>query len=240
MQKPLRIYLLLLLFLGGSGNALLSQDQQPHSFWDQVQYYYGTDQQLVNGRIYTPKRPKATHHPYFLQEDWISGKLFWRGQQFSNVLLKYNIEDNQLLLKQQLQDGYSVQIILDEVFVDSFEINNHLFIPRQNALGFSDDRPGYVESIHYKGFKAYRQHQKVFIASYSDRHPHGKYSNSLHDFFFYQNQQLHKINSNKAFATLFGTKKQALKKYLRQQKIKLKTDRPEVLTELLKYCHEAL
>ena len=59
---------------------------------------YGSDDRLINGKYYLPKRPSAKGHPYFLTDDWSDATLYIKGTTYNHIPVKYNIEDDLIII----------------------------------------------------------------------------------------------------------------------------------------------
>lgn len=91
---------------------------------------FKVDPRLVSGDFYqTPAMGASTGHPYFMDPNWKSGWLVLDGIRFDNLLLRYDISSNQLILNTvNLTDSY-LQVVLKKDQISSFMMDGHLFRP---------------------------------------------------------------------------------------------------------------
>ena len=205
------------------------------SLWSCLEEYYGIDNLLVNGRPYRPTNTRAARYPYFLADEWTEGAVYVKGRKFSPLTLKYNLEIDRPILKQQLKNGASANVVLTENLVDSFRIGQHLFVNSALLPGKTEDF-GFLEKIYSGECSFFKKQKKVFIANYSGRTPHGKFSEAETTFFLLIDDQLQTIPNRKAFLDFFAPHQTNVKKYMNQKGIQLKKASGAQLRQLLAYC----
>ncbi len=99
----IRNYFSLILFLLFANNAINAQvDSSQQLLFNQIfsaaEKEYGIDQELINGLLFEDKNQDVIGHPYLLNYYSNQGSLIYRGKQYSNLLLRYDIYDQQVLL----------------------------------------------------------------------------------------------------------------------------------------------
>jgi len=93
---------------------------------------YGIDQQLYRGVKYFPKVNLIAGHAYLFDPDFISSKIKYREKMYHPVLLKYDIELDELIIKTPEKYGAELQLILDPRNVDAFWLGDRYFINNTN------------------------------------------------------------------------------------------------------------
>ncbi len=211
--------------------TLISQpaNQRLETLLDCVNNQYGTDDYLVNGEAYQSANPRADGFANFLSADWIEGTAYVQGKTFRGVSLKYDLSQDVLALKQTLKSGAPVQIILNPNMVDSFLLEDHLFI----STNVSNLR--YGELIYHGRYQYLQKHRKKFVTDVSIGSPYGKYIAENPRFYIFTETGYQAIARKRDLLSFFENHKKEIKKYLRQENIKLKTADGKKLYQLFKY-----
>lgn len=218
--------------------ALKAQDAgNVDTFLECVEQYYGTSDLLVNGRPYVPINLKAKGFPYFKFNTFSEGILYVKDRVFTSVLLKYNVEKDQLILKENLVNNIPVQVVLTTALIDSFQLGNHLFFNRTLIFGEATAN-GFLEVLYNGDIQFYKKHTKLFHPTFSQVNPHGKYHDDTDVFYLKKAGKLHEIKSKKQLLEVFADQKKAVKKFMKQNGIKFKKANNNQFYNLLKYCDE--
>lgn len=92
---------------------------------------------LSYGTIYTKKyRTLENNHQFFKSANFVIGQITYQNQEFYDVLLKYDLAEDQILLN--LSSTFENRsIILEKSFVTSFSIANAFFI-NTDEYGFCE------------------------------------------------------------------------------------------------------
>ncbi len=231
-------YKLIITFLFSCSYFVASaQNDTSTSFIKCVEEYYGTSNLLLNGRLYKKKHPRASGNPYFKFEDWTLGTIYINGVAYPNELLKFDLVQNEVVLKKILKNGISNQVILNENIVDSFSIEQHLFITNAIALD-SNGKRGFTEKIYSSDFQFYRKQSKKFDGVFSDRQPHGNFTLPTAVFFMKKNGEVISISKRNDLLDQFDEHRYAIKKMMKKNKIKLKKASNLQLTQLMKFIDD--
>ncbi len=241
----LSVKILLLLFLLSFFSNALLLGQNDSNIQSQISdvltntnLVYGPDEMLENGRLYIPDHPKARGNPYFTDSEWKEGSLIVKGDVYSNVLVKFNVNLDQLILKKEyIKKESHIPIILNNNFIDSFSVEDRLFISL-HTMPFIPELIGFAELI-YKGRIIFLiKHNKEFINRYSQSNPYGDYSKLNSVNYIYEDERLTRLNTKRSFLNYFESYKKEIKKYIRQNSIRYKKATSAQLFELIKYCDE--
>jgi len=238
-----KLWFVLLLVLVFGRVALLGQNvvDNQHQITDilkKTNRVYGPDEMLENGRLYIPAHPKAKGYPYFLGTGWPAGNLIIKGDSFTNLKIKYNVNLEQLILRKEIENQEShIPILLNNNFIDSFDAEDHHFI-NLNAMPFNDELSGFAELIYQGQLIFLVKHTKEFIPRYSQSNPYGAYSKLLSIYYIYENDELTRLSTKRTFLNYFEPFRREVKKYMRQNSIIYKKATNTQLYELIKYCDE--
>jgi hypothetical protein len=166
------------------------------------------------------------------------GKLILQGDIFSNTLLKYDVSLELVILKKEVKNQEShIPIILNNNFIDSFEVEGRLFV-NLNTKPFIHNLSGFVEMIYEDRIIFMIKHHKEFINRYSQSNPYGAYSKLSSTYYLYENEMLTRLSTKNSLLNHFEPYKKEIKKFLRQQNIRYKKATSKQLYELIKYCDE--
>ncbi len=221
------------LYLSAQNSSSTSSD-----FINCVDAQYGTNDLLVNGSPYVAEHTKAKGFPYFLSKDWIQGTLFIKDNTFTNIAIKYNAVNDQLIIQRQLKNELMVEFIAAESLVDSFLLGRHLFV--REAIAYQDEQlTGFVEKVYDSNIDFYQKHTKLFLSSTSSTKPFGAFSEGGNTLFALSEKGKQKIISLNSFVDIWGLDhKKAIKNYVKEHNIQPTKANKEQLLKLLKYCDE--
>lgn len=230
--------LLFWIWLFAHTTALPAQDtNKPDALVQCVERYYGTNDLLVNGRPYLPSNTRASGHPYFGDSDFYQGTLYVKDLKFEAVDIKYDIEKDQLLLRQTLTNGIPVQVVVTPSLVDSFRMGSHLFI---NTANITDEKSGsfFLKQLYDGSPGFYQKNLKLFYPNYTQVNPFGKFGDAEVSYFLVREGKVHEVKNKKAFLEYFGSQKREVRKFMKQNGIRFKKASDAQFYNLLKYCDE--
>jgi len=231
-----------LFFLAGWPIHIVGQTNEEHQnvsdILEKTHLAYGPNEMLENGRIYTPLHPRAKGNPYFLETSWMPGKLIVKGDIFSELKIKYNVALEQLIFKKEIENQEShIPIILNNNFIDSFDIESHHFI-NLNTMPFHDKLSGFAELIYQAQLIFLVKYNKEFLNRYSQSNPYGAYSKLSSVYYIYENEKLTRLGTKRSFLKYFEPIRKEIKKFLRKNNIRFKKASNTQLKELIRYCDE--
>lgn len=198
---------------------------------------YGLDPLLHNGKYYTNLLPAGTGGtPFFSGPDFVKGFVVIRGITYDNLLLKYDVFNHQLILLYKTGAGADNQIIISDAWLESFNLGTTHFemLAAQDTMRqiyqVMGTGPG-TDRILYSWRKELALDTRLGATNH-------EFSDSKKETYLYNGTKLLKYKSNRNFVALFDPAKQVLvKKYLRQQHVKVKKASDWSMTELINYCN---
>ena len=199
---------------------------------------YGVNDVLVNGKLYFPLHKDAEGHPYYPQNEFIPGKIYINNQVFSNIPIKYDIEQQKMIIKDYGNDKSLKLIVLNPSRIDSIIIDKRIFIP-SNKISSSLVSKRYFELIWDSEFQFVIYHHSSFDSKLNRRNiiP-GGYSAIYSDKIFIKNNKIIYINNKRTFFKLFKTKKKEVQDYFKSHNLKYKKANNLQLKQLMQYCYE--
>ncbi len=199
-------------------------------------YLYGTDDILVNGRVYIPKHYRSIGHPYFENDNWMRGALFIKGRTYSELLVKYDIELDKIILNTNIKNGTATVIELNSEAIDSLYVDNHFFVNSEILKSPILDK-NFYEKIRGDKYSLFIGYKKKFKFNPTDFSSYGRFEEFRPFMYISCNGQYSKVSSKRAFLNYFKPHKKEIRKFMRKKKIKLlKADLRE-LDELMEFCN---
>jgi hypothetical protein len=211
-----------------------------NSIFDQSNTFYGPNDFLERGLVYIPENPKATGHPFLTDQDWNMADIRMLGNTFKNVAVKYNIEQDILILRKHIQGSdVNLPILLNSAQIDQFRIDSHTF-SNLSRIDSTHRLKGFGELLFNGEFLAYRKYAKIFRNQYSRTNPFGFYTKLTSDIYIQWNGHSTKITNNRSLKNTFNLPRQPLKKKMRDMHFKFKKTTEDEFIELLKWCNAQL
>lgn len=132
MKYLIRYYLIWMVLLSAASCALNAQVDPSHQalfnqIYSAAEREYGMHQELTKGVLLVSKNQDAIGHPYYLDYYTNQGSVIYRGKQYANLNLRYDIFDQQLL-HIYLHDGIEYKHWLHKEFIAEFIVENKRFI----------------------------------------------------------------------------------------------------------------
>lgn len=235
----IRTIFCLILFLLLASNAVNSQVDSSRQFLFTQIYWaaereYGINQELINGLLFENKNQDVSGQPYLLDYYSNTGSVIYRGKQYSNLSLRYDLYDQQVLLI-YLFDTVEYKLHLQNEFITEFTIENRKFI--NEAFGANGDAKFYQVIGEEYPTKILYHWEKGLSKSYSDNPDIIIFSSEKKETYILLNNELHGFKGNRSFTQYFtANTKSAIKDYFRKNKTKVKhatNDEMELLIEFI-------
>ena len=217
-------YRLTFLFLLANHALYAQTDSMQQSLFNQIyaaaEQAYGIDQELINGPLFENSNQDVTGIPYLLNYYTDQGSLIYRGKQYSNQNLRYDLYHQQLLLI-YLFDEVEYKLHLQKEFVTEFKIEDKKFI--NEAFGTKGDGKFYQVIGEDFPIRILYYWQKG-LNNVTVNNPDKKtYSPEQKETFILINNSLESFNGNRSFTRKLASKrKPAIKEYLRKNHMRVK------------------
>lgn len=172
-----------------------------------------TNSGLLTGVVYEERHPvKGEKHKFFHSPDFITGKLNYDGQSYYGYEIKYNVFEDELLVRHQGIKGVpTVQLLKDRV-VD-FEIDGHFFENIGSNQNKDPSFSGFLELLLTgENFALYKNHRKKILKKTSKEGVDYQFKDRSELFIRY-NDQWHKLKSVKDIYALDSSFKNELDKF---------------------------
>lgn len=195
---------------------------------------YKLDQNLINGVKYYKPREAISGNEFFMQEKSSRGKITVNGKEYTNVFLKYDIVNQDIILEYDYPPGGKLQIVIDDEKVTCFEIFNKTFrkyyFPATGSQFFQTINAGNLVCLIYR--------KKILIPIGSSLQYTYQYSEEKKNTYLLIEDQLFQFGGQRSFLKLFPDFKQEIKQYLIRYNLEIRNISDKNLTRLLEFCND--
>jgi len=187
---------------------------------------------VYNGKEYREKSNTLDdNHPYFDSSDFLLGSIEYDSQLYFNISMKYNIYNQEVILKLRKKNSSETVIKLYNDKIGSFIINNRKFI---NVSLNDDDVYAFYEEVFIdSSFSLLIKHKKVKKDLYFEGLMYVEYIAAKKEYFIFSDNSHNELNSKKDIANLFPSFKQNINQFYRDNRLLRKTNYDQFLTKLL-------
>jgi len=180
---------------------------------------------LLNGKVFIDYfKSNKEEYRFFKSFNYLKGSVISKQQPFYNLSLKYDLLEDQLILKPNSDTNF-LDIKLISENISRFTIDNHEFINVNDNNSLNDlELNGFLELI-YKGthFNLYNKHSKIVkekIKANKTYSTFKKYSTYLLEY----NSVFYEIKSKKSFRNVFPDTEIIINNYYKKNPRLLKSN----------------
>lgn len=181
---------------------------------------------LSYGVIYKEKYRKKfrDNHNFFIDDSFKKGSVFYRGQLFNSVELKYELVDDFIVVKINNQEQ-QISIIPEKTLVKKFSINNTKFI-------YSKDF-GFLEELLVRDeFSVLKKHQKTVKENRDADYRYHTFRKKEKNILLFKNM-FYEIDSKRDFYKIFPDKKKQITSFYKSNTFLLKNDFATFVAKLI-------
>lgn len=195
---------------------------------------YGADQKLVSGKIYhQAPYGSVSGHPFCLNDEWQEGEVTMDDRVYKNLLLKYDIVNNELVLNTLNLNNTSLQISLETGKISSFMMNKKKFVvyPGKN----NEETPVFCELVSSGtvDFLLLRSKEMRLSSSGGTDFEYKEYYSN----YLYKDGELISFRGRSSLFRLFPDHRKELRKYISQQALLLGKKDTDDRALLVDYCN---
>lgn len=239
-SRLLAVYIIYLVFS-------LAIDAQEHpnkiktsylELYKSFQNEYGFDQELINGIFYEDQYIGAIGHPFLFENRFYQGSLLYKKKEYTDINLKYNIHEQQLIVYSTINNS-NVWVILPNEFISQFSINDKLFV----KLNFPEEGLKFYQLI----FESEKFNCLYFWFKQKENSDHKrtvnsfKFTESKKKYYLVVENALKEYKNNTSFVKLFPPEIHSqIKEYLYAHKIKVSKNDDDTVKELMVFCNKLL
>ncbi|MET2985234.1 hypothetical protein [Aureibaculum conchae] len=204
-MKSAKIFCSIFIFIVGSNTILLAQNNL-----EEKNYYKWFDKSigqentaLFNGELYTKSyRTQDKNHNFLLTNDFVTGTVEFDNQKYYDILLKYDIFNDELVAKLKSSFNSNSNIQLNKAFVEGFTIHNKKF-KFINSVTEAVILKGFYEVAYSSSMLSlYTKHHKLKANYIIDDLIYSKFSKRDKNILLYKNS-FYEIKNKKELRKIF-------------------------------------
>jgi hypothetical protein len=231
MTKPALYYQTAVLFLIICRGIFPEFIQAATTYSLVIQQNPSDKQLLLNGRIWRNPYSKVTGDQFFLANTFLKGSVTLNGRRFNNLDLKYDIYDDELILR---IESHPI-IFMNKEMVDSFSLvfenrNYHIINAGNDTSGVLR---GYVNVLYDGPSALYVKYIKKIQPLAVD----GKYDLFFqeHRIYLRKGPEIVPAGGKRKLLNLLEDKKKEIRDYMKGSRLKIKRKDPDTFIPVLKY-----
>jgi hypothetical protein len=188
-------------------------------------------QLLYNGRIWKSRYGQILGHEFFMTKNWVPGEVTINKKNFSNVMLRYDLFNEELLL--MVNPGTVIILSSEKVrgFTLKYETGSYRFI-----------NYNYEDSSRFTGYGHLLYNGKTsLIIKYNKQIKLLAVDNKYDEFyqkqqvFILMNGQFNRVRSKKDLLSLLADHRDEIQKHLRESGLTITISKPETLIPVLQF-----
>lgn len=190
----------------------------------EVAYYDWFDKQvqkehlpLYNGIGYVEQYKVINeYHKFYKSIDFLKGSLFYDGQLYANLELKYDLHEDLVLLN--LKNGQRIVLLQpDQEKIENFTIDGKYFIHVYDHILQGNDASGYYELL-YEGshFELLEKHTKKRFERKGKNSLYSEFKSRNKSYIFYEGV-LYVLQNRKDFEEIFPEFKKEIQEYSKKR-----------------------
>lgn len=180
----------------------------------------GLDENLINGYQYFNQYPKAEGHSFLGDDEFLPGKLVINNKTYSDVFIKFDILNQDVLLRYKNSVGSINHMVLQKNFISEFTIDDKKF----KKLHFDETGTQFFQVLKSnKKIGCIYLWKKTLTVSSAPNKNYYNYSDANKTTYLVINGSLKRYKNKHSFVKLFPEELQdRIKKYLKHRKISLR------------------
>jgi len=236
LGKKVNVGALLLIF---SHCALQGQTLQPDSItaesalrstiklYDQAM---GENSRLYNGNEFIDpfERQLLNGHAYFITDDWQDGFIYYDGQLYENISLKYDIFRSKVIVEHP-RSHQAIELISEKI--NYFGLKDHLFVRLQSPT------VGFYAQIYGGEVKIYILHYKITQDNLTTKTKTTDFL-SKRKIYIFKDSVYYLVTTKGSALAVFKEQKNELKKMLNQENISFKKNKEYALSRMGEYVDQ--
>ncbi len=178
---------------------------------------------IYNGSEYFRPGHGVKGTPFFESDSMLVGSLFYDGSLYENIPLSYDLVTDNVIINNYQHDNI-LKLVPEKL--NYFYIAQHLFVRiTSDSLLPSFITTGFYEKLYDGKLTVFARYQKVAKQSA----PNNSTENVIryldyNNYFVLMNNTFYKADDKKDFLALMADKKEEIKKYMKENKIKINND----------------
>jgi hypothetical protein len=178
----------------------------------------GDNAQIYHGREFIRNGQKANGFPFFESDNLLVGSVSYQGTIYPDKNVYYNIVDDELITNNYLNNAF---IVLAPEKVDSFVIQQHVFVPLISDKYNHLEKDGYYDQLYSGEPGLYAKREKrLVVGSGSEETKYIQHD----DYFIKLKNVFYAVDGKSELLDVLKDQADVLKKYIRTNKLNFKKD----------------
>jgi hypothetical protein len=178
----------------------------------------GNNAQIYHGREFIRNGQKANGFPFFESDNILVGSVSYQGTIYQNKNVYYNIVSDELITNNYLNNAF---IVLAPEKIDSFVIQQHVFVPLISDKSNHLEKDGYYDQLYAGEPGLYAKREKrLVVGSGSEETKYIQHD----DYFIKLKNVFYAVDGKSELLDILKDQEDVLKKYIRTNKLNFKKD----------------
>ena len=227
-------YLILLFFCINSSSLFSQNNSSSENYYNWFDNIIGINNtNLLNGIEFKEEyRTLENNSQYFFSNQFIPGDLIYNGQPYYDVDMKYDIYEDQLIIRLVDNTGYFAIKLIKEL-VESFKIGNHLFLNSSYLQSNKEDKSaGFCEVLYQdQNISFFKKHLNNKQERRNDRFAYTQFIYKQKTLFSYGNK-FYELNSKKDLINTLPNQKKIINSFYKNKTFLMRSNYEEFLKKL--------
>ena len=167
-------------------------------------------------------------HPFFDKDHMRNGSVLYNGILYKDLPLVYDLVKDLVVTYAPMR---AFKIALINELIDSFTIENHIFIRLKDSLNPSAPRPGYYELI-YKGGICILKKEKKTIREEVGREYIEKFIDDVVSYYLKKGNTWYPVNNKRSLLHSLGDRNKEARKFMRRNSLNMSEDKENALLKI--------
>jgi hypothetical protein len=178
----------------------------------------GDNAQIYHGREFIRNGQKANGFPFYESDELIIGSVSYQGTIYPAQSIYYNLVSDELITNNYAHNAF---IVLSAEKIDSFVIQHHVFVPLVSNKFNHLEKDGYYDQLYAGEPGVYAKREKrLVVGSGSEETKYVQHD----DYFIKIKNVFYAVDGKSQLLEIFKDQEDALKKYIRTNKVNFRKD----------------
>jgi hypothetical protein len=193
----------------------------------------GLDENLINGYQYINQYSRIKGHVFFGENEFVTGSVVLNKKTYTNVLLKYDILNQDVILSYKTSLQGINHIVLRKNLITEFELDGKYF----ERLYFPQTDIQFFQVVCNKSIKCLYLWRKTLEINPQSVHDYFECSDQRKQTYLVIDNDLKQYSGKRSFIKLFPEDLHVpINKYMSKQKIKIKDAPDRSIIKLIEFC----
>ena len=194
---------------------------------------YGTNPHIYQGIKYFPEHTLARGFPYWKDDKPLTADVVFSGKCYKDLKIKYNIYNQEFILEFSDKYGSLQQVVMNRMEIDSVLIDDVLFVRNR----FSEIKTRFLQVIYEGNISCYLTWKKDYRFDNSGVDTGYEFSNAIVTCYIVREGKPYVFTNKRRFLKIFPSdKKNLIRKFIKNNKIKVKRKIQADMVRLCIYC----